>query len=190
MTYLCQVCLHSGSMAGSGNGRKLWRPWDGCAHASWCLHLSFARNGLIRSNGKIYYITKNMTCVYVYIYMTWVSSIEIWECSHAGTCFFAGYLRLTTLIHIKNVWLMSGSSQNYGESWIIHAEKRMRKSTVNPPVQPFCSPRHPFSDARNVDLKWPRETEFSRIAVSGMQHDSTLPKVTQRMFIDGYPLVI
>ena len=34
-----------------------------------------------------------------------------------GHVFFAGYLRLTTLIHIKNVWLMSGSSQNYGESW-------------------------------------------------------------------------
>ena len=53
--------------------------------------------------------------------MTWVSSIEIWECSHAGTCFFCWVSKVDNLdSHQKclvNVWLMSGSSQNYGESW-------------------------------------------------------------------------
>ena len=142
-TYVKYVFI-SGSMAGSGNGRKLWRPWDGCARASWCLHLSFARNGLIRSNGKIYYITKNMTCVYVYIYMTWVSSIEIWECSHAGTCFFCWVSKVDNLdSHQKclvNVWFIPKlwRIMEFPESSELLFRRRHWDGLVNQPAMTHC----------------------------------------------------
>ena len=97
---VCQVCLHfwingminpksilqlDQAMAGSSGDLET----DALVPAGVCTPVFCPQRTHPFQRKNIYYITKNMTCVY--IYMTWVSSIEIWEYVHIqGHVFLLG----------------------------------------------------------------------------------------------------